>query len=442
MTARGPSTSGQSTSEPSQSGPPADAEGESSEGPRWGAFSYPNYRRYWISMVARVFGLQFRFIGTAWLVFVELDRSPIWLGVVGLASALPTIILSVPAGVVADRFDTRRILVLSQSATALLTFLMAVLVVTGAIDIWIVIGWSIVVGALAALANPAQSAILPRLIDMSAMASAVAFTSSVWSSMRIVGPAAAGLMIALIGTGQAFFVTAGGFAVSAILLATLRLAPLERDPEADDGGMFEGVRYIFTHPLFLATIGLSFFTSVFGSSYQTLLPVFATEILDVGSSGFGLMEAAAGVGGVLGTLAIIRIGAGRYSVVIMFAAAAVFGAFIAGFAGSRSFPLSMVLLFAAGFSSSMYLNIGMTTLQLRVPDALRGRVMGVWSMTWFLATVGGLPAGIFAELIGTPLTVALGSLSVTAFAVLLFVLSSELRKLPPAEPRAAGTVSR
>ena len=158
--------------EAAEPGPPADAEGESSEGPRWGAFSYPNYRRYWISMVARVFGLQFRFIGTAWLVFVELDRSPIWLGVVGLASALPTIILSVPAGVVADRFDTRRILVLSQSATALLTFLMAVLVVTGAIDIWIVIGWSIVVGALAALANPAQSVILPRLIDMSAMASA------------------------------------------------------------------------------------------------------------------------------------------------------------------------------------------------------------------------------------------------------------------------------
>ncbi|MEE8421914.1 MAG: MFS transporter, partial [Dehalococcoidia bacterium] len=255
----------------------SEAEGEGP--PRWGAFSYPNYRRYWISMVARVFGLQFRFIGQAWLVFVELDRSPIWLGVVGLASALPTIVLSVPAGIVADRFDTRRVLVFSQSLTAVLTFALATLIVTGLVTIWIVIVWAIAVGALAALANPAQAAILPRLIEMRAMPSAVAFTSSVWNTMRIIGPAAAGVLIALIGTGQAFFVTAGGFAVSAILLARLTLVPLERDSEADDGGMFEGVRYIFTHRLFLATIGLSFFTSVFGSSYQTLLPVFAKDIL-------------------------------------------------------------------------------------------------------------------------------------------------------------------
>ena len=419
--------------------PPTSVEDAAPPGPRWGAFSYPNYRRYWISMVARVFGLQFRFIGTAWLVFVELDRSPIWLGVVGLASALPTIVLSVPAGIVADRFDTRRILVISQAATAQLTFLMATLVVAGLIDIWTVIAWNIIVGALAALANPAQGAILPRLIDMSVMASAVAFTSSVWNTMRIVGPAGAGVMIALIGTGQAFFITAVGFAVSAFLLATLSLTPHERDTEADDGGMFEGVRYIFGNRIFLATIGLSFFTSVFGSSYQTLLAVFADDILNVGASGFGLLEAAAGVGGFLGTLAIIKVGAGRHAGVIMLVAAASFGVFVAGFAGSRSFPASMVLLFAAGFASSMYLNIGMTTLQLLVPDALRGRVMGVWSMTWFLASVGGLPAGVFAELIGTPLTVALGALSVSAFAVLLLVLSAELRTLPLAAPRGGVT---
>ncbi|HJM75924.1 MAG TPA: MFS transporter, partial [Dehalococcoidia bacterium] len=251
--------------------------------------------------------------------------------------------------------------------------------------------------------------------------------------------AGAGVMIALIGTGQAFFITAVGFAVSAFLLATLSLTPHERDTEADDGGMFEGVRYIFGNRIFLATIGLSFFTSVFGSSYQTLLAVFADDILNVGASGFGLLEAAAGVGGFLGTLAIIKVGAGRHAGVIMLVAAASFGVFVAGFAGSRSFPASMVLLFAAGFASSMYLNIGMTTLQLLVPDALRGRVMGVWSMTWFLASVGGLPAGVFAELIGTPLTVALGALSVSAFAVLLLVLSAELRTLPLAAPRGGVT---
>ena len=149
-----------------------DRDTEAEDGPRWGAFSYPNYRLYWVSMVARVFGLQFRFIGQAWLVFVELDRSPLWLGIVGLASALPTILLSVPAGIIADRFDTRRVLVFSQSLTALLTFGMATLIVTGLVNIWLVIGWAIIVGALAALANPAQAAILPRLIEAGASVAA------------------------------------------------------------------------------------------------------------------------------------------------------------------------------------------------------------------------------------------------------------------------------
>ena len=114
----------------------------------------------------------------------------------------------------------------------------------------------------------------------------------------------------------------------------------------------------------------------------------------------------------------------------MLAAAAVFGLFIAGFAMSRDFSRSAALLFCAGFCSSLYLNIGMATLQVLVPDQLRGRVMGVWSMTWFLSAVGGLPASALAEWIGAPLTVALGALSVSAFAGLLLIFAKELRHLP------------
>jgi MFS family permease len=395
---------------------------------RWGAFAYPHYRRFWFATLARVFGLQFRFVAVGWFVVSDdgLDLSPIWLGIVGLSSALPTIALSVPAGLVADRYEHRSILLLSQTATAVLSLLLGTLIVGGAVDVWGLIAWAIGVGLLAALAVPAQSAILPRLIEPKAMASGVALITSIWNTMRIVGPAAAGVLIAWIGVGQAFWVTGLGFVLSAALIASLRLPPLERQG-GDDGGMRAGLRYIFGQPVFLATIGLSFFTSLFGMSYYTLLPVFADDVLDVGSQGFGLMEAAAGVGGFLGTLAMIRIGAGRYAGPTMLAAAGVFGLFICGFAGSRQLVMSMAMLFCASFSSSMYLNIGMTLLQLRVPDQLRGRVMGVWSMTWFLSAVGGLPASALAEWIGAPWTVALGSLSVSAFAGLLFVLSKELR---------------
>lgn len=412
---------------------------------RWGALSYPQFRRYWIAQICRVLGLQFRIIAVPWLVSVELDRSPVWLGIVSVAASLPTIILSVPAGVLADRFNDQKVIVYSQGAYALAALALPLLIFAGLANIWVVIAWSIVTGIFAALGNPAQQSLMPRLIEMRVMPSAVALSSMVWSSMRIVGPAAAGVLLAVIGTAEAFFVTAIGVGVATILIATLspRARIVSPPVENQREDMWTGIRYIMANRIFLATVGLSFFTSVFGMSYQFLLPVFADEILDVGSVGFGMLEAATGVGSVLGTVAIIKVGAGRYAGVTMIGSAAAFGLLIAGFAASRALPLSMALLFASGFFSAMYLNIGMTTLQIKVPDALRGRVMGVWSMTWFLASIGALPAGVIAELVGAPLAVAIGGLAVSGFAVVVFATSPQLRgvEFETSEERAAAAVS-
>ncbi len=408
------------------------------EGSRWGAFAYPNYRRYWFASLALVFGMQFRFVGGGWLVH-QLTDSPFWLGVPGIISAVITIALTIPSGALADRVDNQRLLVLGRALTGIAHLALAIITVTGIVEIWMVLVWAAVTGALAALTNPAQNAMLPRLIERRAMASAVAYTGAIWNGMRIIGPAAAGIVIAVVGIGQAFFVTAAGFAISTLLIATLKLAPLDRNgAEEDDGGMLAGVRYIARHGVFLAVVGLSFFTSIFGMSYVVLLPVFADDILHAGVQGFGFMEAAAGIGALLGTLAIVRIGAGRHTGAIMIGAAAMFGLWIAAFAGSRSLLLSMALLFAGGFVSSVYLNLGMTTLQLLVPDSLRGRVMGVWSLTWFLSSLGGFFAASVAELFGAPVAVALGALSVSAFAVLIYVASADLRAIPPRDEVAAA----
>lgn len=400
--------------------------------PRFGALGYPNYRRFWFANVARVFGLQFRFIGSLWLV-TQLTPSPLWLGVVSVSGAIPTILLSVPAGLLADRIDGRRLLVWSQLLTAVLTLGLGGLVVVGEANVWWVVFWSMATGALAALGNPAQNAMLPRLIEMRAIASAVAYTSAIWNAMGIVGPAAAGVLIAVIGTGQAFFVTAAGFAVSAALMQSLRIAPIAQRTRKEAGGMLDGIRYILSNQVFFATIGLSFFTSLFGMSYMVLLPAFAQQVLHTDARGYGLMAASAGVGALLGTLSIVRLNAKVPRGPLMLVAAALFGVMIAAFAASRALPLSMALLFLGGFTSSVYLNIGLTTLQIQVPDALRGRVMGVWSMTYFLAQVGGMPAVLVAQWWGAPVAVALGALSVTAFAVTLLVVSPALRQIsaPP-----------
>jgi MFS family permease len=404
--------------------------------PRWGAFGYSNFRRFWLASVVRVFALQFRIIGIPWLLKVELGLSPGWVGIVALSAALPTIILSLPAGSLADRFDNRRMIILSNAFSGVAYLLLALLVVTDLVELWMVVIWSLVTGALAALVAPAQQAILPQLIDMRAITSAVALNGMVWNSMRIIGPAIAGIVIAVIGIGQAFFVTTAGYAIASVLLFLLKPKPRSFNPRAGGGGVMEGVRFIFGNRLFLAVIGLSFFTSVFGGSYQVLLVYFATDILGGGGFEFGLLEGAAGVGAILGTLSIIKIGAGRHRGFVIIGGAASFGVAVALFAASKFMPLSMAMLFVAGFSSGIYLNVGMTALQMEVPDELRGRVMGIWSMTWFLASIGGFFAGVAAELIGIATTVALGGLSVAGFAVLLFVLSSELRSLPSVDSQS------
>jgi len=405
--------------------------------PRWGAFGYANFRRFWVASVVRVFALQFRIIGIPWLVKVELGLSATMVGVVALSAAIPTILLSLPAGQLADRLDNRKMIIWSNAGSGLAYLVLAFLVVTDVVELWMVIAWSLVTGVLAALVAPAQQAILPQLIDMRAIASAVALNGTVWNSMRIIGPAVAGVVIAMVGIGQAFFVTTVGYAIASVLLFTLKTKPRAANHRGG-GGMMEGVRFIFSDRLFLSVIGLSFFTSVFGGSYQVLLVFFSEDILHVGPAGFGLLEGAAGVGAILGTLSIIKIGTGRYRGFVILGGAASFGLCVAAFAASKFMPLSMATLFLAGFSSGIYLNVGMTALQMQVPDELRGRVMGIWSMTWFLASVGGFFAGVAADLIGVPLTVAVGGLSVTGFALLLFVLSSELRTLPSVAAQASA----
>lgn len=422
----------------------AEPHAETSEAPmpRFGALGYPNYRLFWIANVARVFGLQFRFIGAGWLTHL-LNPSPVWLGVVGVAAAVPTIVLSVPAGVIADRFDNRKVMVWSQALSAVCMFVLAALIWADLANVWIVVIWSVVVGSLMALANPAQNAILPRLIEMRAVASAVAYTSGIWNVMRIVGPAGAGLLIAVIGAKWAFAVTGVAFAVSTILLMAIKLAPLERRSRQQTGGMLDGFRYIMRHDMFFATIGLSFFTSLFGTSYIVLLPDF-TSILHTGPEGFGYMEAAAGVGSLLGTIAIVRF-AKSATGPVMLGGAGAFGVLIALFAASDTLPMALVFLFLGGVASSFYLNIGMTSLQLQVPDELRGRVMGIWSMTYFLSAVGGLPAGVAAVWLGTPLAVGLAALSVTAFALVLYVAMPSLRRMSaerPTEAKRAAQTSR
>ena len=411
--------------------PPAGGEASAS------AFSYRAYRRYWVGTFAAVFGERFRFIAGLWLVF-ELTDSPFWLGVVALAQAVPTVLLSVPAGALADRMESRLILAVTYAVIGLSHLAIALLTIAGLVELWMVIVWAMTVGALASGSTTAQNVLLPRLVDRRAMASAVAYSSAIWQTTRVVGPAVAGVSVALVGSGPSLLAAALGYALASLTIATLSLRPRPGGPSLLRGGMWEGARYIARHRVFLAVTGLSFFTSVFGTSYMILLPIFAEDVLGVGARGFGALEAAAGLGALAGTVVVVRLGAGRHTGRAIIAGAFSFGLLVAAFSATHSLLPGMALLFAAGLMQSVYLNLAMTVIQLLVPDELRGRVMGVWSVTWFLIMFGGFVSGSAATLLGTPTAIALGALAVSLFAAAVFIFAPELRRLSPQGAPASG----
>ncbi|MCY4640608.1 MAG: MFS transporter [Chloroflexi bacterium] len=399
------------------------------------AFSYDAYRRFWVGTFAAVFGERFRFIAGLWLV-VEITDSPFWLGVVALVQAVPTVLLSVPAGALADRIESRAILGVTYAAIGVSHLTIALLTTAGVVELWMVVVWSMTVGSLASGSAAAQNVLIPRLVERRAMASAVAYSSAIWQTTRVVGPAVAGGSVALIGSGPSLLAAALGYALAAVTIATLSLRPRPPGLALIRGGMWEGARYIARNRLFLAITGLSFFTSIFGTSYMILLPVFAEDVLGVGARGFGALEAAAGLGALAGTGVVVRLGAGRHTGRAIIGGAFSFGILVAAFSMTRSLAPGMALLCLAGLVQSLYLNLAMTALQLMVPDELRGRVMAVWTVTFFLIMVGGFVAGSAATLLGTPTAIALGSLAVSAFALAVYLFVPELRRLSPQEMAA------
>ncbi|MEE2875459.1 MAG: MFS transporter, partial [Chloroflexota bacterium] len=398
------------------------------------ALSYSAYRLYYAGLIGRVFALTLRFSVIGWFAASYLELSPAWVAALPMASSIPTILLSLPSGVIADRYDTQKILLWTAGLTAIISWVLWLAVITNQAGVTELLIWAVLAGVFAAVASPAQNAILPRLIDMRAMTSAVALTSMVWNSMRVAGPAIGAVVITVFGFGAGFILMPIGFTVSAILLILLK--PKPEGERADSGlsvfkfldQMVEGLSFIVRNRLFFNVIGLTFSFSLFGMSYVILLPSFANDILGASTLQFGLLEAAAGAGAVLGTLAIMRLDAQSKGSWLMLISAVIFGISIGLFAFCRLISLSMLILFVAGFSSSIFLNIGMITMQLNVPDQMRGRVMGIWSLTWFLPPVGGFLTASMAEFVGLGTALTIAASTVSVFAILIWLLSPELRQ--------------
>ena len=337
------------------------------------ALRHRNYRLYWLGQLSSVLAQNMEGVAQSWLV-LELTNSPLLLGLTGLAFAAPTIVLSLLGGVIADRADRRRIMILSQSASALNFFVIATLVVTESIAQWHVMALAFVSGCVRAFDRPSRMALLPQMVPKEDIPNAVAVGGTIWQLNRLVGPAVAGMAIYLIGIGPTYYFCFVASISAVGLWLPIRIEHPATVPAAAGlvQHMIDGLRFIRSNEIYYTFIGMTFFNSVFGMAYLILMPVFARTILDVGSQGFGFLQSAGGAGALCGVLAVAYFahagGKGRLAI----GGALTFGILVIFFALSKSYPFSLALAFLLGISSQFYMTTINTILQVNLPDELRG----------------------------------------------------------------------
>jgi MFS family permease len=393
------------------------------------ALRHANYRFFWMAQGLSVIGITMEFVALGWLVY-QLTESAFSLGLTGLAQAGPRIAFTLVGGAAADRIDRRKLLIGVQATVAAMYLLLATLVVLEFVQVWHVWLLAFVLGALRAFDNPSRQAIVPMLVDKEEISSAVALGNLAWEVPRLVGPATAGVLISLIGMGGTFYVAAIGFVLSMLMYGVMRVERTEAPPSRSflhDIG--DGLDFVRRNELFAALMGMVFFNSIFGMSYQLLMPVFARDILRVGSEGLGILQTAIGAGAIFGSLLAARQAQSGRRGVRALAGAAIFGLLIVAFAWSQSFPLSLGLMFSMGVASAFYMITISTTLTVMVPNEYRGRVMGLWSLTFSLVPLGGTIGGSIAEFVGVPAAVSLGGALVTTMALLTGALLPRVRQL-------------
>jgi len=397
---------------------------------RYPALGFPLYRRYWFASFASVGATQLISLGQGWLVF-ELSQSAFQLGVLGAAAALPNIVMTLAGGVIADRFDKRRIMLGTSLSISLLLAVLAWLDFSGQVLVWHVLTIAALFSLITGIDWPVRVSLYPRLVDRPAFMSAVALNSFIWQASRMAMPAAGGLLIAATDTWLVFALGACGFLVMFSVALTLPAQPSDQVAGSALQQVREGLAFIWHTPLFRWLMSLTFIGMFFGQSFNQLMPVFA-DMLESGETGYGYLLSAGGIGSVVGTLVIGGVHQYRRLGTLMLGAAAI-GALMtilfAGIALTGSFGLALgAVLLGAVFASAFNIS-SMTVLQLSVPDRLRGRVMGIHSMGFSLMPLGALLLGALAERLGAAAAVWLACAVYLAGILVIGVRQPIVRKL-------------
>jgi MFS family permease len=381
------------------------------------ALSVRNFRLFWLGQLISITGTWMQQVAQAWLM-LQLTNDPLALGLVAAAQFGPVLLFGLFAGIAADAIDKRRALMVTQSAAAVLAFILGMLVALDVVEAWHVFALALLLGVVNAFDMPIRQSFVVELVGREHVANAVALNSAVFNGARIIGPAIAGVVIASVGLEPLFFYNAGSYLAVVVGLMLMRrheLVPLtsramvQRHWRSVLDHLVEGLRYVRMTPEILLPILVLAVVSTFALNFNVLIPVYASHALLGNADTFGFLLAASGFGSLFAALVIAF--RGRPTVRLLLTGTAVIGLALIGLAVSAWLPLALVLMMFAGWGTIAMAATTNTTIQLVTPDALRGRVMSVYTTVFAGSTpFGGLFAGTVAGLWGAQAALGAGGL--------------------------------
>ena len=385
---------------------------------------HKNYAIFWSSDLLASIGHFIREIALYWLVY-EITGSALALGVLGLCEAVPRLILSPFLGVLVDRYDRLRLLILVRFATSIPIFTLAFLYFAGILEFWHILILEVAFSITRGINPSASQSLIRDLVPGGEILNAVALASIGVNFARVMGPSIGGVLILWIGAGGCFLVYAVSLVISGLGMLLIQV-PRKRLRTA--GGNFlreikNGFRYIWHEPVILVSIGAAYVISVFVGTYQRFLPVFAKEVLNVGPEGLGILMAAPGLGAVLSLTFVATLGERWEKETLIRVTATATPVFLILFCLSGSFLLSVTLLSLVGAAQVAFRTISRVIIQMKVPYDLLGRVMSVFLMDHGMRSIGSIVIGTSATLFGISLGFALTSvISLILTSVMFFRL--------------------
>ncbi|HWH76057.1 MAG TPA: MFS transporter [Candidatus Binatus sp.] len=396
----------------------------------WQVLKQREFGLFWASLLFSAVGSQISSVAIAWQIY-EITNSPFQLGLAGLFRALPVMLLSIPGGVLADRMDRRRLLIITQSLAALLALALALLSYFGAVQVWQIYLVTFLSGAVGIFDSPARTALIPSLVRAEQLATAYALNITWRQIATLAGPFIGGIIIAAVGISAAYFIDALSFFSVIVCLALMRARPVNTTTakESPLENVRAGFEFIRANSVILGLMGMDTCVQFFGA-YRSMMPVFARDILAVGPAGLGALLGMPAFGALAGSGIVLAAGNPKRKGKLIIGVTLIYTAGLVCFALSRSLVLSLAIVFLLGLVDAIGETLRDTLVQLITPDNMRGRVKSFDQVFMSAGTyLGHAQIGTAATFLGVSGALVMGGCLGSAGVLLVAKFARRLREI-------------